>query len=163
QRKEEWFVETADAKQCENLRLVLPPGQEIVGRIVFEDTRQPVPHARMMIANPVIDTQADAEGRFRICLFPATEIGIRAFPPVGTPYLPGWKDVGFPKGIVHREVEVVLPRAVLVRGKLTEAGNGKPIAGAFVQLNGDWRNGDTVSGPDGSYAIGVPTGTGRLL
>jgi RNA polymerase sigma factor (sigma-70 family) len=163
QRRDEWTIDTVDAKQCENLRLVLPPGQVVEGRIIYEDTRQPVPHAKLMIANPVIDTQADGEGRFRVSIFPAKEIGIRAYPPPDAPYVPGWKDVGFRKGVVHREVEVVLPRATLVRGKISEAGNGKPVAGAFVQHNGDWRNGDTVSSPDGSYRIGVPAGAGRLM
>jgi RNA polymerase sigma factor (sigma-70 family) len=162
QRRDEWVIDTADKKACENIRLALPPGQVVEGRVVYDDTGEPVPRAKMMIANPYLETEADGQGRFRVSLFPAQEIGIRAYPPAGTPYVPGWKDVGFARGVVKQEAEVRLPRAVLIRGKITEAGTGKPVAGAYVQYNGDWRNGTVTSGPDGTYGIGVPVGKGRL-
>jgi hypothetical protein len=72
-------------------------------------------------------------------------------------------------------VEVKLPRGVLVRGKVTEAGSGRPVAGAGVQyvprddnpnlrpniLTG-WQN-VVASGSDGSFQIAVPAGEGHLL
>jgi RNA polymerase sigma factor (sigma-70 family) len=162
QRKSGWVIDTADRKACENVRLAVPPGQVVEGRVVYDDTGEPVPHAKMSIANPVFEAEADGQGRFRISLFPAQEIGIRAFPPAGTPYLVGFKGVVYPKGVVKQEAEVRLPRGVLVQGKITEAGTGKPVAGACVRYNGDWGKGTVISGPDGSYGIGVPVGVGRL-
>ena len=38
------------------------------------------------------------------------------------------------EGLVKQEVKIALPRGVLVRGKVTEAGSGKPVAGAGVQF-----------------------------
>src|SRR5262249_23004548 len=68
----------------------------------------------------------------------------------------------FPRGVVRREVEVKLPRGVLVRGKVTEAGSGKPVADAYV-THGGLRETYAVTGPDGAYQLGVPAGTGYLL
>src|SRR5262249_56867628 len=66
----------------------------------------------------------------------------------------------FPKGIVKRTVELALPRAALVRGKITEAGSDKPVAGAYVAYNADFMN-PVVSGADGSFKIAV-AGNGLL-
>jgi RNA polymerase sigma factor (sigma-70 family) len=173
ERKEEWQVNTADRKQCENLRLLLAPGRYVEGRVVYQDTGKPVPHARLMIANPVIETRADAEGRYKVPLYAAREgdpfnsypreVRIRAYPPPGEPYLSGYRDEGFPKGVVRREGDVVLPRAVLVRGRITEAETGAPVAGAYVEQGPEpLLTARAASGPDGRYRIGVPTGTVRL-
>jgi RNA polymerase sigma factor (sigma-70 family) len=172
ERKEEWQVNTADKKQGENLRLVLAPGRYVEGRVVYQDTGKPAPQARMMIANPIVETEADADGRFKVALCaprdgdPFTsyprEIRIRAYPPAGAPYLSGYADAGYPKGVVRREVVVALPRAVLVHGKITEAATGAPVAGAYLEHQWPLLEGRAVSGPDGTYRFGVPAGTVRL-
>ncbi len=171
ERKEEWFVDTGDKKKCENLHLVLGPGRCVEGRVVYEDTGKPVPHARLMFANPIVEAKADEQGRFKVALFgpsddlngrPVRDIGIHAFPHPGEPYLNAFVGVDFPRGVVRREAEVKLPRGVLVRGKVTEAGSGKPVAGAYVTHAG-LRETYAVTGPDGGYQLGVPAGTGHLL
>jgi RNA polymerase sigma factor (sigma-70 family) len=166
QRKDEWFVETANKKQCENLQLVLPPGQVVEGRIIYADTRKPVPHARLMIVSPyIIDDRADADGRFRISIFSGPfskgDVGVHAYAPDGEPYMPASQGVHFDKGVVRRAVEIALPRGVLLRGKITEAGTGKPVAGAIVTYNAD-SNVRARSGPDGSYQIGGWANAARL-
>jgi RNA polymerase sigma factor (sigma-70 family) len=171
ERKEEWFLDTGDGKPPENVRLVLETGRYVEGRVVYQDTGKPVPHARLMIANPIISAQADAEGRFKVALFAAREgdpltvyprdVGIHAYAPAGEPYVNAFAGADFPRGVVRREVEVKLPRGVLVRGKVTEAGSGKPVAGAYV-THGGLRETYAVTGPDGSYQLGVPAGAGRL-
>src|SRR5262249_3757380 len=114
-----------------------------------------------------------AQGRFRVSLFspipdgPKTQqrgehVAAFAYPPEGEPYLTGTANLHFPKGVVRREVEIALPPAVLVRGKITEAGSGKPVAGAYLECPGYW-NVRVRSGPDGSCQMGVPEGTKRLL
>jgi protocatechuate 3,4-dioxygenase beta subunit len=162
ERKDEWIIDTGNKKECENLRLVLPPGQFVEGRVIYQDTGKPVPHARLEIANPVVGSRTDAEGKFRVTIFPARAIGIHVYPPAGEPYLHAYKDAVFAKGVVRQQVEIALPRGVLVRGKVTEAGSGKPVAGAYVEHTGV-RGVHVKTGPDGSYQIGVPTGAGRLL
>src|SRR5262249_18084674 len=168
QRKDEWFVETADKKQCENLQLVLPPGQVVEGRIIYADSRKPVPHARLMIVSPyIVDEKADAEGRFRISIFSGEhskgDVGVHAWAPDGELYMPASQGVHFDKGVVRREVELALPQGVPIRGKVTEAGSGKPVAGAFVTYNGD-SNVRARSGPDGTYQLGGwPATAARLM
>src|SRR5262249_201136 len=168
QRKDEWFVETADKKQCENLHLVLPPGQVVEGRIVYADTRKPVPHARLMIVSPyIVDEKTDAEGRFRISIFSGQfskgDVGVHAWAPDGELYMPASQGVHFDKGVVRREVELALPRGVPIRGKVIESGSGKPVAGAFVTYNGD-SNLRARTGPDRSYHIPArPPTAARLV
>jgi RNA polymerase sigma factor (sigma-70 family) len=170
ERKDEWLVETGDKKKCENLRLVLGAGRCVEGRVVYADTGKPVPNARLILANPIVSAKADEQGRFKVALFgpsdygngPERGVGVHAFPHPGEPYLNAFAETDFPRGVVHREVEVKLPRGVLVRGKVTEAGSGKPVAGAYVTHAG-LRETYAVTGPDGSYQLGVPAGTGYLL
>jgi RNA polymerase sigma factor (sigma-70 family) len=170
ERKDEWLVDTGDKKKCENLHLVLGAGRCVEGRVVYEDTGKPVPNARLMFANPIVYAKADEQGRFKVALYgpsddgngPVRDIGVHVFPHPGEPYLSTFAGIDFPRGVVHREVEVKLPRGVLVRGKVTEAGSGKPVAGAYV-THGGLRETYAVSGPDGSFQLGVPAGTGYLL
>jgi RNA polymerase sigma factor (sigma-70 family) len=168
QRKDEWFVETAAKKQCENLDLVLPPGQVVEGRILYADTRKPVPFARLMIVSPyIVDEKADADGRFRISIFSGQfskgDVGVHAWAPDGELYMPASQGVHFDKGVVRREVELALPRGVPIRGKVIESSSGKPVEGAFVTYNGD-SNLRARTGPDGRYQIGGwPATSARLI
>jgi RNA polymerase sigma factor (sigma-70 family) len=164
-------VSTADKKACENLRLLLATGRYIEGRCVYQDTGKPVPHAKLMIANPIIETNADADGRFKVPLytprdddafaFRPRDVSISAWPPPGEPYLGDAKGVDFPKGVVRREVVLTFARAALVRGKVTEAESGKPVEGARIAYNAGYDH-SVASGPDGSYQVGM-AGSGRLL
>ncbi len=170
ERKDEWSIDTSDKKKCENLRVVLGEGRCVEGRVVYEDTGKPVAHARLMFANPIVEAKTDAEGRFNVALFgprdygngPVRDIGVHAFPHPGEPYLNVFVGIDFPRGVVHRQVEVKLPRGVLVRGKVTEVGSGQPVAGAFV-THGGLRETHAVSRADGSYELGVPAGKGMLM
>src|SRR5262249_13905479 len=131
---------------------------------------KPVPNARLLFANPVVEARADEQGRFKVALprpfndvnGPARDVGVHAFPHAGEPYLNTVVATDFPRGVVRRQVEGKLPRGVLVRGEVTEAGSGKPVAGAYVTHAGLFAT-YAVSGPDGSYQLGVPAGTGYLL
>jgi RNA polymerase sigma factor (sigma-70 family) len=168
--KDDWIIDTADRKKCENIQLVLAPAHVVEGRVIYKDTGKPVAHARLVIASPyVLDSETDAQGRFRVSLYPITlaggEVGVQAFPPEGQPYLPKWQGVQFPRGVVHREMEVALPRGVLVRGHITEAATGKPVGGANVECGsvfGECGPTHCTSGPDGIYQIGVAPGIQAL-
>ena len=172
ERKEEWIIETDDPKKCQKLSVVLPTGRYVEGRVVYEDTRKPVPFAKLVLANPIINAKTDAQGRFKVALFNADEngafgksavdIAVHAIPPAGEPYIGAYALAEFPKGVVRREVEVVLPRAVLIHGRVTEAGSDKPVAGAYVADLAFNEHG-TKTAADGSFRIGLNKKGGRLL
>ena len=62
-----------------------------------------------------------------------------------------------PKGPTVKTPDVVftLPRGVVVHGKVTEAGTGRPVAGARVEYSGQAMHRGT-SKADGSYVFAVP-------
>src|SRR5262249_10659015 len=100
----------------------------------------------------------------------------RAYAAEGTPYLALRKLIQWPKAKQKQEVELKLPRGVLVRGKITEADSGVPVAQASVQFVPRTANNPNllkdvltgwesivVSGDDGCFALGVLPGSGHLL
>jgi RNA polymerase sigma factor (sigma-70 family) len=166
-------IETADKKAAENVKLALPPARIVEGRVIYEDTGKPVAGARLMVVTAGggdVTGLTDKEGRYRINVRPpgaqfpesGNELGVHVYPPAGEPYWMTIQGVGWVKGAARQEANVKLPRGVLVRGKVTEAGSGKPVAGAYVEYNGQWMH-RGVSADGGSYAFAVPAGaTGPL-
>src|SRR5262249_10565693 len=79
--------------------------------------------------------------------------------------------VVWPKGTTRKELNVALPRAVKVRGKVTEATSGQPVAGARVDYwskSVQYPEGALPPAPartaaDGTFEIVVPAGKGHLL
>jgi hypothetical protein len=81
--------------------------------------------------------------------------------------------VKWTKGQVKADQDIKLPRGVLIRGRVTEQGTGRPLPDSsiqFIPIGG--RGGDsTISGweaivasrDDGSFHIAVPAGKGHLL
>ena len=77
------------------------------------------------------------------------------------------------KGAVRKELDIKLPRGVLVRGKVTEAGTNRPLAGSSIQFIPVRARGGrgvlsgsqaiVASHGDGSFDIAVPPGKGHLL
>jgi len=114
---------------------------------------------------------ADDRGRFTANPSPGGYFRLSAHPPAGQPYLVPQVEFAWAKGAVKKLIDVNLPRGVLIRGKVTEAGTGKPLAGASVQYI-PARNADHVLGgwqavvaskEDGMYQIVVPPGKGYLF
>jgi RNA polymerase sigma factor (sigma-70 family) len=173
------------ARQAEETRSLAPP-RTLYGRVTCEDTGKPLAGARLSAhAGPSggVHTGAygrtDSEGKYQIDLFPGEEVSLAVFAPDGTPYLSLSQGVDYPKGVVRHERNVALPRGVLVRGKVTEAPSGKPVAGASVdflprEVNNPHFRGDVpnawtgepnakLTGPDGTFALAVLPGPGHLL
>src|SRR5205814_419846 len=108
--------------------------------------------------------------------FPAQLEGLATWPsPVTTDATGRFLLHGWPRGAVRHAVELRVPRGVLLRGKVVEAGSGRPVAGAGVQL---WPRADNpfmrpevlagyrqtvLSGTDGTFRMAVPPGPGHLL
>lgn len=61
---------------------------------------------------------------------------------------------------VLRDVEILLPPAVIVRGRVVQGSDGTPVPGASVKFRtADWRrDGDAWSGPDGTFEVRVGGG-----
>lgn len=161
----------------------LEPAQVITGRITYADTGLPAPHARLTISASQekygsmisVPGQADAEGRYRISVMPGVQFGVTAYPPDGVPYL-GREEERFDwrAGDTTREVDLTLPRGVVVQGRVLDGET--PVAGAtvlYLPESDNNRRGapDVLTGwqaieltdAEGRYRIAVLPGVGRLL
>jgi RNA polymerase sigma factor (sigma-70 family) len=163
----------------------LAPAQVVRGVVRYADTGKAVANGRVVIsfpsasvigrasvANPSVPT--DAQGRFRFHLPLDPYAAIAAYPPEGEPYL-GSVLYGGQGTVKQPEIELKLYPGVMVKGKVTEAGSGKPVAGTWVQYvaRRDNPNGrpnivlgsgnHVLSGPDGSFRLCVLPGQGHLL
>jgi protocatechuate 3,4-dioxygenase beta subunit len=166
-------VETSDKKQAANVKLALPPGRIVEGRVTYADTGKAVAGARVLIQTFFggdVEGQADKDGRYRLNVRPpgkespesGDQLSVNVYPPAGRPYWMKLEEVKWVKGAARHETNVALPRGVLIRGTITEAGTNRPVAGAYVEYDGGWMH-KAVSGADGSYAYAVPAGaTGPL-
>jgi RNA polymerase sigma factor (sigma-70 family) len=162
----------------------LHPAHIIEGTIAYADTGKPVPQARLTVYAAMsetdswggMDARADEAGRFRVNPSPGNVFEVSAFAPDGEPYLAVHKRVTWPKAAVKQRVEFQLPRGVLVRGKVTEAGSGKALAKATAQFiprtanNPNFRrdvvtgwSNQVVSDDDGRFDLCVLPGPGHLL
>ena len=180
-------MEPAADGDSEGKVYVLTAAHPIDGRVTYADTGAPVPHARMAAqGGHYISDQADAQGRFRLnpyadTVYTSMTTGealftVYAYAPDGQPYLGVQKEVTWTKGSVRQTVNFALPRGVLVRGSVNEAGSGKPVEGCQILyqplhrpefepteavLTGEWST--VISRKDGTYSIPVPAGPGHLI
>jgi protocatechuate 3,4-dioxygenase beta subunit len=160
------------------IAIALKPAEIVTGRVTYADTGRPVPHA-LVATSPISAYEADGDGRFRVPASPAASranrIGIRAQAPEGAPYLVVGQPHEWPKGAVEQSVDVALPRGQVVRGRITEEGSGRPVAGAVVRAVPDRPPnaaalGETsaqgtfaVTGPDGTYRVATRPGPGGVV
>jgi hypothetical protein len=175
-----------NVKPGEEAVLPLAPAQIFEGVVRFADTREPAPHARLTVFSSQQENigswyglagKADAQGRYRINPHPGVRFGITAYPPDGVPYLTRKiREITHKDGALLKQVDVTLPRGVLVRGRVVESGTKTPIAGAMIQYVPETRNnrnvdddiitgwqGIQLSETDGAFEIAVLPGPGTLL
>ena len=161
----------------------LTPAQTIEGVVTCADTGKPVANALLVVdsgereqgSHGSVGGRADAAGRFRINPLPGKWFTVSAYALTGQPYLAVEKRFKWESGKVKHRVELKLPRGILVQGKITEAGSGKPVARASMQyfpqdgnpnFREDVRTGwhaVEMSGPDGTFRVPVLPGPGHLL
>jgi hypothetical protein len=168
----------------QEVSLSLAPAQIIEGTVVYADTEKPVAHARLTVYSSDqeygggggLDGRADSRGRFRLNPYSGKWFEVAAYAPDGDPYLTLQKRFAWTKGAVKSELKLALPRGVLVRGQVTEAGTGKPVAGVSVQFyprraNSKFYREDVITGwqgmveggSDGAFQMPVLPGAGHLL
>ena len=135
-------INTDAASAAQPLSFALRPVRTVTGRVTYADTGRPVPQARVTVYGigyrngvrvPQIPTVADAEGRFRVNL--GVSVNLSASPPDGQPYLDATKSVVVPKGAITHSIDFALPRGVMMRGKVTEKGSGRPISAAIATFH----------------------------
>jgi len=157
------------------LTMALPPAQVITGRVTYADSGKPVPHAPLEVTASATghstDFETDGEGRFRVNPSPGDRFYLATQSPDGQPYLSVWKRIDWPKGAVEQSVDLSLPRGVVIGGKVTEEGSGKPVAGAVVRFT-PYKNANTnpssssvpsATGSDGSFRLAAPPGPGYVV
>jgi hypothetical protein len=166
--------------------LPLAPAQIFEGVVRFADTNEPAPFARLTIwasqQEPYgsmisVAGKADAQGRYRISPNPGVRFGITAYPPDGVPYLiRETPDIKHNEGSFVKQVDITLPRGVLLRGHVVESATKAPITGAAIQYVPErttrakapsdvitgWQ-GIQISGENGAFEIAVLAGPGTLL
>ncbi len=170
----------------EEARLTLAPARFFEGVVRYADTREPAPHARLTVwasqqehggSMLSIAGRADTDGRYRICPRPGVRFGLLTYPPDGSPYLIRTiRDIRWEDGERTKQVDITLPRGVLVRGKVVESETNAPVAGAAIQYVPERNNNPNVaddiitgwqgiqlSNERGEFEIAVLPGPGRLV
>ena len=172
-------VQAADRDAAKEVTLALHPATLIEGRALAADTGRPIPGAVISVRASfgsfggmfTTKFRADDQGRFKISPFSGDYFRMRASPPDGQPYLACEHEFAWTKGAIKKDVDLTLPRGVLILGKVTENETGRPVAGAsvhFVPIKPppDIIYGDEAivrSKDDGSFQVAVPPGKGHLM
>jgi RNA polymerase sigma factor (sigma-70 family) len=165
---------TSDSKP---VTLALEQAKIIRGRITDAETGTPIPYAQIVIMSYkgsggiFNEFEADAQGQFRVNPLSADRYEISVKSPEGHPYLTVSKSFNWPKGAVEHPIDLALPRGVVIRGKATEEGTGKPVAGARINFGArrtadrqpSALNGQAESGRDGSFQLAVLPSPGYLI
>ncbi|HTE19175.1 MAG TPA: carboxypeptidase regulatory-like domain-containing protein, partial [Armatimonadota bacterium] len=81
----------------------------------------------------IAPTTTDAQGRFRLDGLPAGRVQLLGGThPALQDFLPGVLDLSLIAGEHRRDCDIVCRRGTLVTGRLLDAANGKPVAGASI-------------------------------
>jgi protocatechuate 3,4-dioxygenase beta subunit len=125
------------------------------------------------------EVTTDQTGHYRIEAAPGPGIVLKVFPPRDAEAYLMRGDVVVAGDSVASRVDFVLPKGVLVRGRVTDAATGKPVSGAVVHHQAHERNNPyfikgnpslfnpdekrVVTAADGTFRLGIMPGPGYLL
>jgi RNA polymerase sigma factor (sigma-70 family) len=173
-------VDTDNTFESRAITITMEPAKVFLGRATYADTRKPVPHAAIEIVafhgGPGYSSyfETDGDGRFRANPFSTDRYQFTLTAPADEPYLNAATPIfTWTKGAVERRIDIALHRGVLIHGKVTEEGSGRPVAGALITYsargNGEPPPGETFSfngqaqsAPDGSYQFAVLASPGTI-
>jgi hypothetical protein len=173
-------VDTNSPAGPKSLTVALEPARVIQGRVTYADTGKPLAHATVQTIafreglGMVSAFATDAAGWYRANPFSAERYAVSVYPADGEPYLRATaQNLAWTKGSLELRLDLALKRGTLLRGKVTEEGSGKPIAGAIVGHYGrsigdepapaGAGNTDTQTGPEGTYQFAVLPWPGTLV
>ncbi len=152
-------IDPVPADNAETRAISVSPAKRLHGQVVFADTGKPAAGARINSIGAIVgdgrwlETRTDGDGNFAVNPFAPDEKSmfgrdlsyfLSVFPPQDARYTVAELLVPASSASVQ-EVRVELRRGVLVKGRVTEAGSGKPVAGARVQYTD--RGGEHIAGP----------------
>ena len=138
--------------------------------MTYADSGKPVPHAHLGGIADGSDIETDDAGRSAKASS-GDRFSLDGRAPDGQPYLAAMTRIDWPKGAVEQSVDLSLPRGLVIGGKVTEEGSGKPVAGAVVRFtpyenaNANSRNLSvpSVTRSDGSFQIAAPPVPGYVV
>src|SRR5262249_34352699 len=184
----QWLaVTTGDGGATEAGTLKLKAPRRLDGTAVADDNGEPLGNATVRCASHnagdaglrgSLTVRTDAAGRFTVRPYPGGSLSLTAGGAPGTAFLAVYQTIDWPAGRSTKTVEVRVPRGVLVRGRVVEAGTGWRVAGARVQyrpttgknkfgrkgnLLEQWPWLDVVTDADGNFALATVPGPGHLL
>jgi hypothetical protein len=155
-------IELQDGEQRGGLRIELPSGLSLSGRVIGPHGEPFADVAVSLHGGPGTGTRTAADGSF---IFRAVAPGtywLTASPPDASPE--GAPRLGH--GILENVpagssgLELVLPLLVEITGRVVEA-DGEPLEHALVVVTGKLQNAvveSVLSGPDGAFRLEVPHG-----
>jgi hypothetical protein len=171
-------LETGRPASGQETTHALEPAGIIEGRVLAADTGRPIPGAVVSVGasrepyGTIFTTRcrADGQGHYMINPTPGGHVRVSACAP-GQPYLIPQVEFAWNKGAVRKALDVKVPRGVLVRGRVTEAGTDRPLPGSRIQFIPVRGRDEVVYGwfapvasrEDGWFQIVVPPGKGHLL
>jgi RNA polymerase sigma factor (sigma-70 family) len=179
--RQDLLIDSSTAAPSGEITLALESARIIEGRVLAADTGRPIPNAVVSAETQVMNEhasgfftakfRADAQGRFIMNPPVGESYTLGAFATGGEPYLVPQERLEWTKGAVKAAHDIKLPRGVLIRGKVTELGTGRPLPASSIQyipaeVQGDllWGWQATVaSRDDGSFRIAVAPGKGNVL
>jgi RNA polymerase sigma factor (sigma-70 family) len=171
-------IQAGKEHQNQEINLTLAPARILEGEVTYKDTGKPVSKARILCLNDGAPAYArtDEKGHYRLRVAPGSgqpgtlSTEVFATPPEGQPYIRREAPFDWPQGAVKHHIDLALERGVLVRGTITDAATGKPIAGAKAmavrerRLLWDPETPRVTTGDDGTFAVAVPSGSrGHVL
>ncbi len=160
----------------------LEPARPVAGVVTDKETGKPLPGVHVEMApmrnnryggSQMVPARTDAAGRYRAAGAAGDSYWVAAYPDPGSGYIPIQKrHQGWPAGTKVLEVNLALPKGRVIRGRVVEAGSGRPVAGASVMYEpgpGNSLNRDGYQFPnpvwtdgDGHFALTALPGAGVL-
>jgi RNA polymerase sigma factor (sigma-70 family) len=155
-------IKAGTEDKTQEMKIILLPAVVVEGVVTAADTGKPIPGVQVRPGSGEA-VWTDDKGHYRVRPGLDGSHRIQVSPPDHQPYLPLETTADWPRGAVRHELNLSLARGVLVRGKVTDAASGKPVAGAVIYDGARLWLRLVKSGPDGTFRIAVAPGRSPLL